>query len=56
MKDVTKLTLGLLLLLLAVGLITEGCGLVWGVAGSLIGAGVMCVIYGCALLRAMKDF
>jgi hypothetical protein len=46
MNDWHKLTAGIVFLLLALALITAGCGVTWGTTGALIGSGLVCGIYG----------
>ncbi len=54
MNDSTKLTIGLLLLLSALALITSGCGVTWGVSGALMGAGIVSAIYGFVALSKIS--
>lgn len=54
MNNITKLTLGILLLLTALALIAGGAGYKWGVTGALFGAGIMSAIYGFVALANTK--
>ena len=44
--DKQKILTGITCLLLALALITLGCGATWGVTGACIGGGIVLAIYG----------
>ena len=55
MTNFQKLTLGVVLFFIALTAITAGCGIQWGVAGSLIGFGVVCIGYGIGAFASIKE-
>lgn len=55
MNDAHKLTAGIIFLLLALTLITAGCGVSWGTSGALIGAGIISAVYGFVAFAKIKD-
>lgn len=55
MNDAHKLTAGIIFLLLALALITAGCGVSWGTSGALIGAGIISAVYGFVAFAKIKD-
>ncbi len=53
LTDTQKLTTGLVLLLVAMALITAGCGYTWGTAGALVGCGLVTLGYGYSFLASV---
>ncbi len=55
MNNAHKITIGIIFLLLALALITAGCGVSWGTSGALIGAGLISIVYGFVAFSQIKD-